>query len=273
MKKHHKLVLISMALLFSYFLGSYLVASANFYTPSGMTDLTTVLEQSVLSEEDYTLLYHQTGIAKPLIQQLEQSPDFREQMLNFQQRYFKKLKVVKTNMNPLTRIDQAQNDMGQRIQAFEMAPYDNGYIFLTKSTYTANWRHGHAGIVVDAKRGKVLESLAPGTRSVLQNASDWQYYPTFKMMRLKDTPQEVGDAIAAYASSELLDIPYNILGMKNFHSAPNSTHCSLIVWQAFNQFGFDLDSSGGIFISPEDIANSPYLETLQVFGFDPQKGW
>lgn len=273
MKKHHVIALALLSLLGIYLLGGRLVANANFYIPENQKDITALLEQPTRTDVDYETLYLQTGLAKPMIQILEKETDFKERMLAYQANYFKKTNVVKTNMNILTRVDQIHSDKGEWISGFELAPYENGYIFLSKSTYTANWRHGHAGLVVDAKRGILLESLEPFTKSTLQNANKWTYYPTFKMMRLRDVPQETNEQIAAYALENLQDLPYNILAMKNFHKAPKSTHCSHIVWSAFIPFGYDLDSSRGIFISPEDIANSSLLETLQVFGFDPKGGW
>lgn len=273
MNKQHMITCVLIGLLLIYLLGGRLVANANFYTPMNQQDITALLDQPTRTDADYQTLYLQTGIAKPMIQILEKEPDFKARMLTYQKNYFKKTNVVETRMNILTRVDEIHSDEGEWISGFDLAPYENGYIFLSKSTYTANWRHGHAGLVVDAKRGVLLESLQPFTTSTLQNANKWTYYPTFKMMRLKDVPQEVNEQVATYALENLQDLPYNILAMKNFRKVPQNTHCSHIVWQSFIPFGYDLDSSRGIFVSPEDIANSPLLETLQVFGFDPRGGW
>ena len=245
-----------------------------FFVPEvAYVDLMPILKQTSFSEEDYNTLYHQTGLAAPMIDILKKEPDFEETILRFQTKYLNSPRIVKTAMTPVTNIDVVQDETGKQVAAFELAPYDNGYIFLTKSTYTYNWRHGHAGIVIDKVRGKVLESLEPFTVSMEQNASKWTLYPTFKMMRLKDTDQDQLDEIARYATENMQGIPYNILAMKNNKPVPSSTHCSHIVWHTFNQFGIDLDSSGGIFVSPGDIGRSPYLETLQIYGFNPDKDW
>lgn len=244
-----------------------------FFVPTfPQVNLLPILEKASFSEEDYNILFEQTGLARPMIETLKEEPDFKETILRFQENYFLEQSVERTNMNPLTRMDKSFDADGNWIPSFELAPYENGYIFLSKSTYTFNWRHGHAGIVVDAKRGKVLESLEPGTTSTLQNASKWQYYPTFKMMRPKDTPQETLDEIANYALENLQDIPYNIIAPKKASNI-KSTQCSLLVWQAYKRFGIDLDTNGGPFVSPQDIARNPYLETLQIFGFAPNKDW
>lgn len=257
-----------------YILLGFHAKSNMFFTPQvARIDLTPFISQTTFSESDYNILYHQTGLAKPMINILKEKPDFKETLLDFQNNYFKAQKVIKTAMTPITNIDEIHDDTGKPIPAFKLAPYENGYIFLTKSTYTYNWRHGHAGLVIDSVRGKVLESLEPFTVSMQQSVSKWIYYPTFKMMRLKDADQSMLDEIALYASTYMQGIPYNILAMKTSKPIPSSTHCSHIVWHTFNQFGVNLDSSGGIFVSPGDIGRSPYLETLQIYGFDPDKDW
>lgn len=275
MIKKYKIPLVFFGLIVSiYLLFGYLVSQNMFYVVEGEPiDLISILNKPVLSDTDFDIIFKQTGLAKPLVEELQKEPDFKETLLRFQDNYLKEQRVERSNMNAITRIDKSFDENDKAIQSFELAPYQNGYIFLTKSTYTFNWRHGHAGIVVDAKRGKVLESLEPGTTSALQNASTWQFYPTFKMMRPKNTPQETLDAIAAYAYNNLYDIPYNILALKNQGDSVTSTECSLLVWQAFNAFGIDIDANKGIFVSPQNIAKSPYLETLQIFGFDPDKDW
>lgn len=264
---------LGLALLVYILLGFH--ASNNmFFVPDTMRiDIEPLLKQTTLSREDYNTLYYQTGLTQPMIDILKEKPDFKATLLRFQENYFKEQNIVKTDMTPFTKIDEVHDASGNQIAGFELAPYENGYIFLSKSTYTYNWRHGHTGLVIDSVRGKMLESLEPFTVSMEQNASKWAYYPTFKMMRLKDVDQSVSDDIALYASTFMQGIPYNILAMKTNKPIPTSTHCSHIIWHTFKQFGIDLDSSGGIFVSPGDIGRSPHLETLQIYGFDPDKDW
>ncbi len=236
-------------------------------------NLVPILSKSILSESDYQIIYEQTGIARPIVEELKSLPEFEEQIIAFQNTYFSAFKITFEYLTPVTRQDYIIGENQEALPGFELAPYRNGYIFLNKSTHTMNWRHGHAGIVIDAKRGKLLESIHPGTISMEQDVSKWLYFPTFKMMRLKNTTQTQLDEIALYASSTLRDLPYNIFADKNQGESPKDTHCSLLVWQAFKPFGFDLDATGGILVSPQNIADSPLLETLQIVGFNPNKGW
>lgn len=267
------MVILSLILMIYFGLGILVDLNA-FYTPDyTQVDLLPILSQESFSDEDYATLYEQTGLGQTLIDTLKQEADFKERILTFQTQYFKEAKALRTPMNFITRIDQVQDDAGNWQQAFILAPYEEGDIFLTKSTHTFNFRHGHAAIVIDAVRGKLLESLEPGTVSMEQDASKWVYYPTFKMMRLKDASKEERIEIANYANQHLRHLPYNIFASKHQPPGYTSTQCSLLVWQAFDAFNIDLDSNGGYIVSPCDIAKSPFLETLQIYGFSPHRDW
>ncbi len=241
-----------------------------FYPKSPQLDLIPILTKPSYTTADYEIILEQTGIYKPLIDELKDSADFLETMLMFQQNYYAPIEITKTKMSFFTSWDKVFNDNGDWIPAFTLAPYQNGYIFLTKSTYTANWRHGHAGIVVDAQNSLVMESLEPGTSSILQPANRWEYYPTFKMMRpIQIEPNMLAD-IATHTLGTLSGIPYNILATKKL--PPTATQCALLIWQAYIPF-MDIDANKGIFVSPPDIAKSTFLEPVQIFGYDPNKPW
>ena len=232
-------------------------------------DLLPVLHKSTFTEADYTLLFEQTGLTAPLIEEMRTLPDFEDKILLFQENYLKEVPVLSEYLPPIT----TSETLDRTTPGFELGPYHNGYVLLTKSTYTANWRHGHAGIVIDEVRGITLEALNPGTYSMEQPISKWEYYPTVKMYRLKDVPQSTLDEIATYAATHLKGLPYNILADKNQGNEPYETHCSLLVWQAFAPFGYDLDATGGLFVSPKNMAMSPLLELLQNYGFNPHEVW
>jgi len=270
----HFLILCYVAFGLGYFLYADIIEKQGYFIPSASKiDLLPVLSKTILTDSDYQIIYAQTGIAKPIVQELKLSPDFKNKMLNFQEHYLAPVTISSQRLAFFTQEDFIKNPDKTAMPAFDLAPYKNGYIFFTKSTHTMNWRHGHAGIVVDAKRKKTLEALNPGTASIEQDADKWRYYPTFKMMRLKNVEQTVLNQIALYASTQLSNLPYDIVADKNQGSSPYATHCSLLVWQAFKPFGFDLDATGGLFVSPKNIASSPLLEVLQIYGFNPDEDW
>ncbi|MDF2614778.1 MAG: hypothetical protein K0S71_2564 [Clostridia bacterium] len=274
MRLKHFLPLFCILFTLIYFIYSGIVEKQGYYKPlHSQVNLDPILSKSILEESDYKLIFEQTGIARPIVEELKTMPDFKQKVLGFQKNYLSAQIIGSADINFFTKEDVINDKDTNAIPGFELAPYHNGYIFLTKSTYTMSWRHGHAGIVIDAKRGKTLEALSPGTSSMEQDVNKWRYYPTFKMMRLKDVNQAKLDEIASYAYSNLQGIPYDIFADKNQGQAPNATHCSLLVWQAFKSFGFDLDATDGLLVSPANIASSPFLETLQIFGFNPDKDW
>lgn len=234
-------------------------------------DLDSLLSKDILDETDYTILFEQTGLSATIIEELKSSPNFKVRLLQAQKDYLADIESYNIYMEPAT-FCQLVGSSSHKTKAFTLAPYHNGYILITNATHSFGWRHGHVGLVVDEIRGLTLEAISPGTPSNLQNIHKWEYYPTFKMLRLKDISLAEHSTIAHYALAHLEGLPYNILGGKN-QETPASTHCSLLIWQAFKHFGYDLDSTGGPFVSPKDIACSPLLEVLQIYGFDPNKDW
>lgn len=274
MKKYKPYFFIIGGILCIYFIfGIFVRLNAFYYPICPKQDLTQLIGKHDFTEDDYALFFKQTGLSKPIIDELHTKDNFKERILTFQTNYFKQNKITDVAVNFFTHMEQVRDDKGYLKQAFTLAPYKNGDILITKCSYTCNYRHGHVGIVIDAANGRVLESLEPNTVSIEQDIAKWTFYPTFKLLRLRNTSDAERAAIARYASEHLRDLPYSILTRKGQVAEPISTHCSFLVWQAFKAFNIDLDSDGGFIVSPKDIAKSPYLETLQIYGFDPLKDW
>lgn len=260
-------------LLIGYF---YITVKAAYYLPTNKpVNLLPLLMQTELTENDYQMIYEQTGIAKPLYEELKTLPNFTEKMLTFQADYLKKKNVKWVYAPPITFEERLTNHSGEFIPGFQIAPYHNGYIFFTKAAHSLGWHHGHAGIVIDEKHGKTLEAISLGKGCKQQNIQKWQYYPTFKMMRLKDTSLEMHNQIALYANDTLKNTTYHLLSYpsKDINSTPQKTQCALLIWQAFYHFGYDLNTFNNLFITPKCLASSPLLETLQNYGFNPEKAW
>lgn len=251
------------------------VQSAYFVPKAAPIDLLPLLSEKQLTDEEYLLIYEQTGIAKPLYEELKTMPNFTEKMLRFQADYLKKRKVKWVYLPPITFEERLANNEGTFTPGFEIGPYHNGYILFTKAAHSLGWHHGHAGIVIDEKHGKTLEALSIGAGCKEQNISKWQYYPTFKMMRLKNASLEELNQIALYSKDNLIHATYNLLSHKHsdLSLAPTETQCALLIWQAFFHFGYNLDSQGHFFVTPKSLASSPLLEVLQNYGFNPYKAW
>jgi len=149
---------------------------------------------------------------------------------------------------------------------------------ITKCSHVFGWRNGHAAIIVNAAQGETLESVVLGTNSLVQTTDKWKNYPDFMIFRIKGSSEEFMNEIAQSALINLNNIPYDftvgILSPKYEKTGEISgTQCSHLVWEAFKLFGYDLDSDSGMIVTPKDIANSPLLEVVQVYGVNPEEIW
>lgn len=90
-------------------------------------------------------------------------------------------------------------------------------------------------------------------------------------------PKEFREQVAEYAKENLLGVKYSfavgILSKKYNEDSFTRTQCAHLVWYAYRHFGVDLDSNGGLVVTPPEMANSPYVEVVQIYGFDPVKLW
>lgn len=238
-----------------------------------------ILTKSQLTDEDYKTLLYQTGLGKPSIDELRsESADSIPVILDFQQKFFKEIDYVCESNSPISKEESVVDENGNLIDGTQLAPLHNGYIMITKSSHVFGWRNGHAAIIVDAAQGETLESVVLGTNSLIQQTDKWTNYPNFMIFRIKGTSEELLNEISQSALKNLNNIPYDftvgILSSKFEKPGEISgTQCSHLVWEAFKLYGFDLDSDSGMIVTPKDIANSPLLEVVQVYGVDPEDIW
>ncbi len=248
--------------------------NAIYYPTAAKVDLSGVLCKSKLSESDYSLLLRQTGLGRPAVDEILAKDTGKDIIFAFQKTYYTRNKMFTEKLNPFTSQETLLLKSQSGMDNNQLAPLKNGDILLTKSTQTLFWRHGHCGIVIDAAHGITLESLEPGTISMNQDINKWIYYPTLKVLRLKNADSRVLDQLAKFSEKYLIGKKYNILASKYYKERiPSSENCSQLIWQAFYNFGYDLDSNKGIIVTPEDIAKSPLLEIVQIKGFNPDKAW
>lgn len=250
-----------------------------FYPDYPMTDLSAILEQDCLSQADYDTLFLQTGLGKAGVDDLlSLGQPGRDQILDTQAAFFAKPATDCGSLGITTREDHVVDENGDVIYACPMAPMEDGDVFLAFSTHTLGWRHGHAGLVVDAARGITLEAVLIGSDSATANAAHWSCYSNFIHLRLKDITPEEQRAIADYAMEHLNGIPYHLTsGVLSWDKAPDpdssgfGAQCAYLVWYALYQgAGYDTDSDGGRIVTVGDLAESPLFEIVQVYGLDPR---
>ena len=281
--------------------------------PKERINLAGVLERAEAGElttSDYQLLFQQTGLGPSAIADLQKEEDFSRQLLRYQDCFFQERDLICRRVFFPVWQEWLITPEEEPLQ-FLLAPCQAGDILLTRSTHCLGWRMGHAGLVVDPARGLVLESSGLGFPSALEELSHWQDYPSFILLRLKDRSKEERAAVAAFAQANLLDVPYRLtaglwgeklpwqakeraaaLGGEQTAAAPadeavlvnpdqkrkdtsllGGTQCAHLIWSAFAAAGYDIDSDGGWLVTPRDLARSPLLEVVQVYGVDPRKPW
>lgn len=196
-------------------------------------------------------------------------------MKQYQDNFFSSGDYVCRVVAVIVHEERMRDKDGNLVMGFEIPDLRNGDILITKATHSLGWRHGHAAIVTDAKKGETLEAILLGNPTILQNISKWQTYPSYIQLRLKDHENVDTDKIAAYAKQEILGLPYGLLtGIPV--KAPDKikkTQCAHVVWYPYKRFGYEFDSDGSWLVTPKDIANSDLLEVVQVYGVDPEEIW
>lgn len=217
--------------------------------------ITDILQKENWSADDYNLLTSQTGLTKISLDILKQN-DINE-ILSVQKAYLSPVNVVCKPHMLLSRTERLENSLSP-ITALE-----NGDILITPSSHVLGFRNGHCAIVVDAEKEIILEAAFIGRDSELSTVDRFRKYSSVAVFRLKNADSSIRSQIAEYAEKNLINKPYSIFaGLFD----DNSTHCSHLIWSAFNEFGYDLNSNGGKIVTPSDIAKSPLLELKQVYG-------
>lgn len=238
-----------------------------------------ILDKSKFTENDYKTLFYQTGLGKDAVDTiLEDKTNGKDRILKMQENLFKDVIINQEMITPITYQESLINNEGKLVFGTELAPFENGYILVTRGTYSLGWRHGHAAIVIDSEHSYTLEAAVLGQDSQIMGISKWKYYPNFMILKLKNSNQEELDKISKYAVDTISKVPYRlttgIFSSKYKEGIePIGTHCSHLVWYPFMAHGYDLDFDGGMIVTPMDIANSPLLEIVQVYGFDPKELW
>lgn len=237
-------------------------------------DLSTILTKEVLSENDYEILLKQSGLGRPVVDHLLATGN-ENMIYRMQNQFFTTPLLVREKNSLISKEEFVVDENGKYIAGTEMIALEDGDILITQNSLTFGWRNGHAAIVVDANKGKTLESAVLGEKSGIQTIGKWEKYPSFLVFRLKDSSAEDRRTIAQEALKRLSGVPYGfgvgIWTAKHPDSMLKETHCAHLVWEAYRQFGYDLDSNGGRLITPRSIADSPLLELKQVYGMNPDE--
>lgn len=256
-------------------------AGAHYRPEYERAELESILRREMPDEEDYAVLFRQTGLGRSGVEELFHQGRQRE-LLSLQERFFAQVEYECFQANAVCRSERLTGAAGAAQEIGDFLPtVRTGDILVTFSGHFFGWRSGHAGIVVDAEAGQTLEAVMPGCSSEVCALEQWGRYPCFVLLRLKDATAEETAAVAAYAAENLADIPYDLFsftaGGKEMQQTEqpaaqetvSGTQCAHLVWLAFAHFGYDLDGDGGFVVTPADLCESELLEVVQIYGIDP----
>ncbi len=275
-------IAIPLALLL--FVWTYSVEGQARYEPEyAKENLELFLKKEQLSDSDYDFLFRQTGLTQIAIDTLWKQ-NRKEEILAVQERFFRPVnvrcersflifhEVLEEDKSPKQRIEHAKT-LDSAIPAVE-----NGDILITFNSHFLGWRNGHAALVVDAEKGLTLEAISLGHDSSILSLRSWTEWPSFVVLRLTELSKGERAAVASYAQRNLKQIPYSLTaGMWDEEEeeleealqeeqALGGTQCAHLIWYAYHHFGYDLDSDGGMLVTPKDIYDSSLLEVVQVYG-------
>lgn len=248
-------------LLFFYFLQTVWVHREKDFTPDYPKEVLT-------DNTDYETFFKQTGLGKQAVEKLLSEKRFVD-IQEVQDAFFSRDHVeCKSIFGYFT--------MSDRVDAKDSAPLIDlqpGDILLSLSTHSIGWRHGHAGLVLD--ENAVLECTTLGKDSCIVKPKHWRKYSNYAVLRVKGLTEEEGLKVVEYAREKLCNVPYRItagfLGDKapDLKSSFFGLQCAYLVWYAWQQFGYDLDSDGGRLVTAYDILYSEHLEVVQIYGMNP----
>ncbi|MBQ8322364.1 MAG: hypothetical protein IJX91_00175 [Clostridia bacterium] len=231
-------------------------------------DIGGLLKKAELTEADYETLYAQTGLTRLGIDGLLAAGK-RDRILAIQEHYFADHEAEARHFAPFTYQEEVNANAA-------FAIVEDGDVIVSASVRVSWFRYGHAALVVDGANERILEAISPGCESEMNYVSAFQSFSNFIILRPK-VEKETKAEIARYARENMVDIPYRltegVLSKKYAPEGLTGTQCAHLVWYAYKRFGYDLDSTGGAVVKPRDMAQSPLMEVVQVYGFDPDTLW
>ncbi len=231
-------------------------------------DISALIKKESLTEEEYDLLYRQTGLTRIAIDDMKGEEKGRKRILEVQDSFFAPREVTKRHFAPFTYMDIIEEES-------IFGYLQDGDIIVSATTRVSWWRYGHACIVVDAKQGLIAESIGPFIESEINGVTDCGEYADFLVLRPK-ADKETKAQVVQFIKEEMLGLPYRFtVGIlsKKYEKELEATQCAHFVWYAYKRFGLDLDGNGGGLVKPQDLALSKEVELVQAFGFDLEKLW
>lgn len=240
-------------------------------------DLMPLFTKTALTDGDYQALFLQTGLGRSGVDRLlAMGEPGMAQLEEIQATFFAPVNVTCEHLyGAFLMEDHLRTQDGSKASAAPLVPLHPGDILLTYSTHAFGWRHGHAGLVVSAEGGLAsLEATLIGTDSILLETAHWRDYSNYLILRLREMTPELQEELSDYSLTQLCGVPYRLTsglwGGQEVGDPRFGAQCAYLGWYAFQHFGYDLDSDGGRLVTVNDLAHSPLLEVVQLYGLNPR---
>lgn len=242
----------------------------NWYPTYEKIDIEEIIFKPIKTDEDYDVLYRQTGLTKLGVDGLVESEQYA-QIIKIQDFYFKQHSVDCHSFFPFTYLETLASGWDG-----PLCDLEDGDVIISATTHSFSMRVGHAVIVVDGENKEVVESLCVGMDSMLTSARTMTGLANYMVLRPTGIPKQIRKEVAKYVKNEMLGLPYDLaIGVlsKKFPEKPTKTQCAHLVWYGYKKFGYDIDGNGGLIVKPRDFFQSQYFEVVQIFGFNPETLW
>lgn len=239
------------------------------------------------TDEDYKILFDQTGLTQIGIERaVLRGERGWQRVKEIQGSYFRPREVDSEEFAPFICTDHI-NDLSKEIYL------EKGDILITSSTHFSGFRIGHSGVIIDPySQTPVFQSNAVGVANGFDKV-EFGFTDRINFMVLRIKPEAFGaesvlDEVYLKCINDATDFIVNELkdgeyfpltGVFSDKNKCKKTSCSHIIWYGFKHFddlnggarNIDLDPDGGLLVTPRNISDSPLVELVQTFGFDPEK--
>lgn len=226
-------------------------------------DISYLLDGRELSDEDYELLFRQTGITREGIDDIIACGDVGR-ISRIQNSFFD------GGGYSYYRFGWLMSSFDKDVGHYAYPVLRDGDIVCCFSTFMSSLEIGHCAIVVDGQLNLLAETADYSATFDLINAEDFFKPTAFAVLRPVTDEATKAEAVRI-AMDELYGTEYSILAgifEPKARDPINKTHCSHSVWYAYERAGLDLDANGGKIVTPRDIFESPHLELISVRGID-----
>ncbi len=265
-----------------------------------MVSIEEIVARSDWTAADFEVLTEQTGLSQEALSYLKEQGRQAE-LPAFQEMYFRPIAIACEPNSIISREEYVIDGQGEPAVGMSIPYIEEGDILITCCSHVFGWRNGHVALVVDADKRLVLEAQVLGTPSVVTRLDYWERYPSFIVLRLEGADKEERAAIAAFALENMVGVPYHVTagiferlkahdfgdaasgenkltsgrdeaasghneGVSENGKIPSGTQCAHLIWYAYHAFGYDLDSDGGLIVTPRDIAGCEKLKNIQHYG-------